>query len=463
MTVEERIKGRKIGIVGMARSGMSTARLTQKLGGQPFVSDNAPADRAPGQAAELRNLGIPFETGGHTEQLLQQDFLVVSPGVPLHLPILAEAREKGLPIFSEIEVASWVCPGPIIAITGANGKTTTTTLTGEILAAAGFDTHVCGNIGRPLADVVPLMGEKSIAVVEVSSFQLETISVFKPRVAAILNLTPDHIDRHGSFEAYKQAKYRITENQDAGDVFLLNGEDHESMTDLPASGARREIFTTRSDADAAAYVQEGTLWVRSVGRRAPVIAASEMAIKGPHNLQNAAAAVAMAVQFGVAPDVMARVLAAFPGVEHRLEQAGTVAGVTFINDSKATNVDSVRWALRSVETPLYLILGGRDKAGDFVPLIEDGRGKIKGIVAIGEAREKIFGVVGKQFPTEFAASLQEAVERCFEMAHPGETVLLSPGCASFDMFDNFEHRGRVFKAAVKSLRNGKNSDETVTR
>ena len=463
MTVEERIKNRKIGIVGMARSGMATARLVQALHGIPFVSDNATAAKVSDQTSELRNLGIEFETGGHTDRVLQQDFLVVSPGVPLNLPILVKVRERGIPIFSEIEVASWVCPGTIVAITGSNGKTTTTTLTGEILSAAGFDTHVCGNIGRPLADIVHLMNPKSVAVLEVSSFQLETILEFRPKVATILNLTPDHIDRHGSFEAYKKAKYRITENQGADDVFILNGEDDESMADPVVSGARRELFTTRSDVDAAAHVVDGKLYVRSKGQRAEVIAVKDIAIKGPHNLQNSAAAVAMAVQLGVTPEVMARVLASFPGVEHRLENAGSVAGVTFINDSKATNVDSVRWALRSMITPVYLILGGRDKAGDFRPLIEEGRGKVKAIVAIGEAREKIKGVVGNDYRTEFAESMVAAVERCFEMAHPGETVLLSPGCASFDMFDNFEHRGRVFKDAVKSLRNGKSSDETVTR
>ncbi|MCX6833802.1 MAG: Mur ligase family protein, partial [candidate division Zixibacteria bacterium] len=215
MTVEERIRGRRVGIVGMARSGVAVARLVLERKGQPFVSDSAPADKVSNQCAGLTNLGIPFETGGHTDKLLACDYLVVSPGVKLNIGILAQARDKGLPIFSELEVASWVCPGPIIAITGANGKTTTTTLLGEIMTAAGFDTHVCGNIGRPLADVVGLMKAESVAVVEVSSFQLETVSEFRPHVAAILNLTPDHIDRHGSFAAYKKAKYRITENQGA--------------------------------------------------------------------------------------------------------------------------------------------------------------------------------------------------------------------------------------------------------
>ena len=463
MTVQERIRGRRVGIIGMARSGMATARLVKAYQGQPFVSDGAPEDKVVAQCAQLKSLGIPFETGGHTEAALNCDYLVISPGVAVTADIVVLARDRGIPVFSEIEVASWVCPGPIIAITGANGKTTTTTLVGEIMTAAGFDTHVCGNIGRPLADVVGLMKHESIAVVEVSSFQLETISEFRPKVAAILNLTPDHIDRHGSFEGYKKAKYRITENQNETDVFILNQDDPESVADNPPSRARKALFSAEAVRTCDSYAADGWLWTRIGGKETRIIACDQIAIKGPHNLQNASAAVTMAAQFKVAPEVMARVLASFTGVEHRLERAGVVAGVTFINDSKATNVDSVRWALRSVNTPLYLILGGRDKGGQFELLAEYGAGKIRGIVAIGEAKEKVFNALGRRIPTQFAENLEEAMYKCFEMAHPGETVLLSPGCASFDQFENYEHRGRVFKEVVKKLRNGKSSDETVAR
>jgi UDP-N-acetylmuramoylalanine--D-glutamate ligase len=463
MTVQERIKGRRVGIIGMARSGMATARLVQSLQGHPFVSDGAPEAKVAAQCAQLKGLGIPFETGGHTERVLACDYLVISPGVAITAEIVVQARNRGIPVFSELEVASWVCPGPIIAITGANGKTTTTTLVGEIMTAAGFDTHVCGNIGRPLADVVSLMNKDSVAVVEVSSFQFETISEFRPRVAAILNLTPDHIDRHGSFEGYKKAKYRITENQIESDVFILNQDDPESVADNPPSRARKAFFSAEDVRTCDSYAAEGWLVTKINGQYQRIIACDNIAIKGPHNLQNASAAVTMAAQFKVAPETMARVLASFPGVEHRLERAGVVAGVTFINDSKATNVDSVRWALRSMTTPTYLILGGRDKAGVFEPIAEYGAGKIRGIVAIGEARDKIFNALGKLIPTQFAENLEAAMRKCFEMAHPGETVLLSPGCASFDQFDNYEHRGRVFKEVVQKLRNGKSTDETVAR
>jgi len=456
MTTSNRIANRRIGIVGMARSGLAAARLAVRLNGRPFVSDSGDASKLKVQCDELRSLGIPYETGGHTDKLLACDYLVVSPGVPLKVDILKQARERGIPLFSELEFASWMCDGPIVAVTGANGKTTTTTLIGEIFTAAGFDTHVCGNIGRPLADVVEHITEESVAVVEVSSFQLETIDEFHPDVALILNLTPDHIDRHGSFDAYRQAKYRITENQTADDALVLNYDDNATMADNPPTAARKQYFTIRNVSSCAAWVETGVLWAKRGGKPVRVIESGEIAIKGPHNLQNAASATVAAMHFEIEPETVARVLRTFPGVEHRIERVGVVAGVTFINDSKATNVDSVRWALRSVTTPLYLIAGGRDKGGKFDDLIPEGRDKIKSIVAIGEASRIIFDALGRAFPVQFAASLQEAVEKCFELASPGETVLLSPGCASFDMFDNYEHRGRVFKEAVATLRNGKN-------
>lgn len=456
MTSHKRITDRRIGVVGMARSGLAAARLATRLKGQPFVSDSGDTAKLRAQCDELLALGVPFETGGHADRLLTCDYLVVSPGVPQKAEILAKAREKGIPIFSEIEYASWVCQGPIVAVTGANGKTTTTTLLGEIFTAAGYDTYVCGNIGKPFADVALDVTEESVAVVEVSSFQLETIDEFHPEVALILNLTPDHIDRHGSFEAYRQAKYRITENQTAEDALVLNYDDNSTMADNPSTAARKQYFTIRNVSGCNAWVEEGALWAKRDGKAKKIIACDEIAIKGPHNLQNAAAATVAAMHYEIDPDTVARVLKTFPGVEHRIEKVAVVAGVTFVNDSKATNVDSVRWALRSMTTPVYLIAGGRDKGGIFADLIPEGEGKIKSIVAIGEASRIIFDAMGKAFPVQFAGSLQEAVEKCFEMANPGETVLLSPGCASFDMFDNYEHRGRVFKEAVATLRNGKN-------
>lgn len=462
MTVIDKINGRKIGIVGMARSGMSAAALAVRFGGKPFVSDSNSADNLHNQISLLQNSGIPFETDGHTDKLLTMDYLVVSPGVPLTVDILQKASEQGIPVFSEIEFASWACKGTIVAVTGSNGKTTTTTLIGEIFTAAGFDTFVGGNIGFPFSEFVMKMTEKSYAVVEVSNFQLETISDFAPDTALILNLTPDHLDRHGTFENYKKAKFRITENQTEHNWLILNRDDKETNQSQISTKAKKLFFTSKESDTAGAYVKNNILCVKQADSDASIIPIDEIKIPGPHNLQNAAAAALTASRYDISPDITANVLRTFAGVEHRLEKAGRIAGVNFINDSKATNVDSVCYALQSVDTPVYLIAGGRDKDSDFNPIIEYGRNKIKGIIAIGEAKEKLADTLAGSFPVQFAESLQSAVELGFELAIPGETVLLSPGCASFDMFENFEQRGNVFKEAVKSLKNGKDTNEPIS-
>jgi UDP-N-acetylmuramoylalanine--D-glutamate ligase len=463
MTVEEKIRGRKIAILGIARSGVAAAILAKERGGQPFVSDAAGADKLAVQLRRLDEAGIPFETGGHTDKVLASDYLVVSPGVTLTAPIVARALNKGIPVFSELEFASWVCRGAIIAITGTNGKTTTTALAGELFRAGGFETFVCGNIGLAFTEIAAQVPPTGVAVVEVSSFQLETIADFNPRVAVILNVTPDHLDRHGSMQNYKETKYRITENQTVDEYFAINREDPELMSGEAKTQASRLYFSTRVNDDANTFVRDNRLWTRFEGREQEIIPCDEIGILGPHNLQNSAAAAVATLPFGIAPEALAKALAKFPGVEHRLESAGTVAGVNFINDSKATNVDSVCVALRSMTHPTYVIMGGRDKGGSYVPIIDAGRNVVKGLLLIGEARDKIFSALGKTFPAQFCSTLEDAVVRGFQLAHPGETVLLSPGCSSFDMFENFEHRGRAFKAAVASLKNGKTKGETISR
>jgi UDP-N-acetylmuramoylalanine--D-glutamate ligase len=463
MTAEEKIRGRKIAILGIARSGVAAAILAKERGGQPFVSDAAGVEKLAVQLRRLDAADIPYETGGHTDKVLASDYLVISPGVALTAPIVQRAIEKGIPVFSELEFASWVCRGAIIAITGTNGKTTTTALAGELFKAGGFETFVCGNIGLAFTEVAANVPPTGVAVVEVSSFQLEAIADFNPRVAVILNITPDHLDRHGSMQKYRETKYRITENQTLDEYFAVNLEDPE-LTEVEAhTDATRLYFSTRTNDSANTFVRNGRLWSRFDGREHDIIACSEIGIPGPHNLQNAAAAVVATLPFGIAPEALARALARFPGVEHRLENAGTVAGVNFINDSKATNVDSVCVALRSMTHPTYVIMGGRDKGGSYLPIIDAGKSVVKGLLVIGEARDKIFAALGKTFPVQFCSTLEEAVTKGFQLAHPGETVLLSPGCSSFDMFENFEHRGRVFKTSVASLKNGKTKDETIPR
>jgi UDP-N-acetylmuramoylalanine--D-glutamate ligase len=451
-----------IGVIGMARSGLAAALLAKRNGADVFVSDAGYADQLSEATAALNAAGISYETGGHSDQVLACDYLILSPGVPTTVGIVHKATERGIPYFSELEFSSWFAKGRLVAVTGSNGKTTTTTLIGEILREAGIDTHVCGNIGRPLADVVELLTDDSVTVVEVSSFQLETIAEFHPHVAMILNLSADHLDRHGNMENYKQTKYRITENQGSDDYFVVNRDDTILVSDNPSTTAQRLFFSTGTRNGVASFVENETLFYGSGDDLRPVIGVSEIGIPGPHNLQNASAATVAVGVLGVKHDVIARVLKSFAGVEHRLETVSRVAGVRFINDSKATNVDSVCWALRSMQEPVYLILGGRHKGAPYTPIIDVGRERIKGLLVLGEAKDKIFADLGKTFPTEFVDTLQDAIRKGFELAVPGETVLLSPGCASFDMFENFEQRGMAFKAAVGSLKNNRNSNEKVS-
>lgn len=462
MTTQERIQGRKIGIIGMARSGVSAALLAEAFHGKPFVSDSAPASNLAEPIARLKGKNIPYEVGGHTDELLTSDYLIVSPGVPPTIPILKKALDKGIPIFSEIEFASWIYKGKIIAITGSNGKTTTTTLVGEICKTAGLDAFVCGNIGLPFTEVAHKATANSVVVLEVSSAQLEQISEFRPDIGVILNITPDHLDRYGSFEPYRKAKYRIAENMRSTDILLLNRDDSGTVAhDIPTKG-QQQFYTVSADSNCLAFVQDEQLHAQIHGATHRIIHRKEIRIPGPHNLQNASAASAIAGLLGISADIIAKTLTSFPGVEHRLEFVARVAGITFVNDSKATNVDSVFYALKSIDTPLYLIAGGRDKGAPYAPIAEAGKGKIKGIIAIGEAKQIISNELGSLFPVQFAGTLEEAVQIGFSLAHPGETVLLSPGCASFDMFENFEHRGRVFKTAVAGLKNGNTTHTTVT-
>ncbi len=462
MTREDRIRNRKIGILGMARSGMAVAFLAEKYGGIPFLSDHSKAELL-GQETELLTASkIAFETGGHTEKLLECDYLILSPGVPLNLEILERAKERGIPFFSEIEFASWVCNCKIVAVTGSNGKTTTVSLIGEMLTAGGFDCFVCGNIGLPFSEVVDKIPPDGIAIVEISTFQLESTEDFKPDVAVILNLSPDHLDRHGTFENYKELKYRISENQNEKDLLIINKDDPEIELEKISTKAEITYFSIKSS-NATVYADEVNLYWKQESQDQVICQTSNISIPGKHNLQNAAAAVAVAKRFKVDKTVIKKALENFPGVEHRMEEMGQIAGISFINDSKATNVGSVVCALQAIESPIYLIIGGRDKDSDFAGLIESGTGKIKSVVAIGEAKDKIFSQLGRNFKVLAGESMEDAVKQLFDLAIPGETILLSPGCASFDMYKNFEERGKHFKAVVKKLKNGKSENETVSK
>jgi UDP-N-acetylmuramoylalanine--D-glutamate ligase len=456
MTIKERVKGRTIGIIGMARSGLAAAGLIKSMGGRPFVSDIKSESLLIPEIKQLQTAGIDYEIGGHTDKLLSSEFVILSPGVPRSSEIVQKILQRGIPVFSEIELASWFCRGRIIAVTGSNGKTTTTTLIGAILTQAGLDNWVCGNIGYPFAEAVADIPDDGYAVVELSSFQLESIEDFAPHISLILNITPDHLDRYDGFDSYKRAKYRIAGAQGDNDFLILNADDPVTDKSEISSAAEKINFSISRDLPTGVFKRGESLVGLVDGKEYNIIDVNRIRIPGPHNLMNAAAASLTALLLGVPPEAIEETLSRFPGVEHRLEDVATVAGIRFINDSKATNIDSVHYALKSFDAPICLIAGGRDKGADFAPIIRYGRGKIKEIILIGEAREKMFESLGKTFPVQFADSMEDAVKKAFAAASPGEIVLLSPACASFDMYDDFEHRGRVFKQAVHDL-NGKNS------
>jgi UDP-N-acetylmuramoylalanine--D-glutamate ligase len=449
---KDRIKGKNISILGMARSGIACAKLLKKTGAEVFVSEVRNKEMLLQETKQLGDMDIEFETGGHTSHVLTEtDFVIVSPGIPPDIPILAQAQEMGIPVFSEIEVAFWLTDARIVGITGSNGKTTTVSLVGEMLKEDKQEYLVGGNIGVPFSSIVEQVSPNGYLVLELSSFQLERIEEFRPYVSSVLNITADHLDRHPDFKSYMEAKLRIMENQTENDFVVLNADDENTLRLAQYAPGRKVFFSTRSEVGQGAFVREGKLYLRQNGGEKEIIETGQIGIKGPHNLYNACAACAICGILGVEPGSMRMALRYFRGVPHRLEEVKTVSGVSFINDSKATNVDSVWYALQSVSPPIILIAGGKDKGGDFSTLQELVKKNLKSLILIGEAKEKIRSALGNLVPTFESDSLEEAVKLGFSKSSPGDTVLLSPGCASFDMFKDYEHRGHVFKASVMEL------------
>ena len=448
----DRITGRKVAILGMARSGLALAKLLKAYGAKVLVSDVKPETQLAKEIQELKRQGIEWETGGHSSKVwTKRDYVVVSPGIPGDIPALQKVKQLHLPVFSEIEVAAWLCQGKIIGITGSNGKTTTTTLVGEILKKAGWEVAVAGNVGEAFSNLADRLTEKGWAVLELSSFQLEKISEFKPHTAALLNLSPDHLDRYPNFETYISAKLRIFENQTADDYAVLNADDAFTEKIKGKLASQVVMFSAKKESSRGASVKNGYLVSNLQRKERQIIPLTEIGIKGPHNLSNAACATAIACLLEVDPDTISSVLRDFKGVEHRLEEVATVKGVRFVNDSKATNVDSVWYALQSVSKSIILIAGGKDKGSSYLPLADSVKQKVKLLVLIGQAAQKIEDELGSLTETVRAPTLEQAVESAFQKSNPADTVLLSPACASFDMFENFEHRGRVFKQAVSKL------------
>lgn len=444
--------GLRLGVVGMARSGVAAAVLAARYGADVFVSESAAPERVAAAAARLEAAGIPYEAGGHSERLFASDLLVVSPGVPPHAPPLRRAEAEGIPIIGELELAYRVARCRIVAVTGSNGKTTTTALVAALLEGAGMHAVACGNIGLPFSAVADDLAADDVAVVEASSYQLATIAAFRPDVAVLLNLQPDHLDWHGSLEAYRAAKHRIAQNQGPADALVLNADDPALAPEGLVSAARRYFFSLEREEGMAAFVRAGVLYCRLQGEAQAVLATSELLVPGRHNVANAAAAVLAAALSGADVPAMADALRSFRGIEHRLEDCGRVGAVRFVNDSKATNVDATCTAVRAIEAPLHLILGGRDKGAPYTPIVAAGGDRVRSVVVLGEAADRIERDLAGAFPLRRARDLEEAVALAAAAASAGDVVLLSPACSSFDMFEDFEARGRAFKAAVAAMR-----------
>src|SRR5438552_13674708 len=446
------LRGKRVLVGGLGKSGVASSLFLKLRGARVTVSDTKTEDELRAEIPVLLDHGITVETGEHGERTFHgQDLIVVSPGVSVDALPIVQARTSGEPIIGEIELAAQFLPGRIVAITGSNGKTTTTTLTGEILTAGGLPTLVGGNIGTPAISLVERAKPDHIIVLEVSSFQLETIQTFRPKMAVILNITPDHLDRHRTFAAYAGAKARIFENQQADDFAVLNADDPNCVA--LAEGIRAHIcwISRKKEVQQGASVQDGRIGFRDAGGKREIMLVSEIPLKGAHNLENVLAAICAGAPMGVKPEHIRRAVQQFKAVEHRLEYVATIRGVDYYNDSKATNVDATIKALESFPANIHLILGGKDKGSDYTVLNDLLRERVKRVYTIGAAAEKIESHIKGAAEIVPAETLDDAVRRAAAVAQAGDVVLLAPACASFDQFDNYEHRGRVFKEVVHTL------------
>jgi UDP-N-acetylmuramoylalanine--D-glutamate ligase len=448
-------RGQTALVVGAARSGIAAAGFLLARGARVVLTDTR--NEAELELAPLRGLArvsgaLVLELGGHRADSFRScDFAVVSPGVPLALPFFAACRREGIPIIAEVELAFRHLKGKILGITGSNGKTTTTTLVAELLRGAGLRAWAAGNIGNPLIGFAASSAPDDFYVVELSSFQLESIDAFRPFVAALLNLTPDHMDRYRDFSDYSAAKERIFLNQTRADFAVLNQDDPRTAAMAAGVAAAPVLFSRLQQVAHGTCVHAGRLVYRRDQELTDLCAAAEIPLPGSHNLENVLAAAAIALLAGAAPDRLAPVVRTFAGVEHRLEFVAELNGIKYFNDSKATNVDATVKSLEAFPGNILLIAGGRDKGGDFTPLRPLVAQRVKHLILLGEAAGKIREALADVVETSSAASLAEAVLLASRGAAPGDIVLLAPACASFDMFQNYEHRGRVFKEAVRGL------------
>src|ERR1700692_4382545 len=449
------LKDKRVLVVGLGKSGVASALFLKSRGARVTVSDSKPEAELRDEILLLLEHGITVETGGHGDRTFRgQDLIVVSPGVPVDAPQLVQARNLGEPVIGEIELAAQFLVGPIVAITGANGKTTTTSLAGEIIAG-NFPTLVGGNIGTPAISFVDQAGDATWTVLEVSSFQLETIVEFRPRIAVILNITPDHLDRHKTFDNYVNAKARVFENQGKDD-FTVPNADYSATAGL-SDRTRAQVFwfSRKKEVERGSFARGTHIYFRDGHGEREIMPLAEVPLKGAHNLENVLAGVSIGMLVGCEPEQIRQAVRNFKAVEHRLEFVARFAGVDYYNDSKATNVDATIKALEAfpadIPPHLHLILGGKDKGSDYPLLHELWRQRVKRVYTIGAAAAKIESQIQGAAEIDHAETLENAVRRARESAVAGDVILLAPACASFDQFQSYEHRGRVFKERVHSL------------
>ena len=450
------IKDKKVLLVGLAKTGVSTIKKLDKLGASIVVTDIKPKEKLEDILSQLNGLNnVEYILGSHPEDISDIDLTIVSPGVPLDLPFIEKLKESNVKIIGEVELAYTLSNNPIfVGITGTNGKTTTTSLVGEIFKEANRDTYIVGNIGNPVIDTVDYTDKNSVLVTELSSFQLESIDTFRPKVSSILNITEDHLNRHHTMENYINAKARIFENQEKSDFSILNYDD-SIVRDLNRNNNASILYFSRKEKiEQGVYLDENNNIVISIdGKQITVLNRNELSLPGDHNLENAMAAILMTYVVGVDLEVIKQVLTTFKGVEHRLEFVTNKNGIMFVNDSKGTNPDSTIKAIGSYERPIILIAGGMDKHSDFTDMMKCATKNVKELVLLGETADKIEASARKEGLENITKvkNMEEAVKKAYELAKDGDVVLLSPGCASWDMYPNFEARGLDFKENIYKL------------
>jgi UDP-N-acetylmuramoylalanine--D-glutamate ligase len=450
------VENKEVVVLGMGKSGLSAARWLTVKGAKVTISEMRGESVFSSELMhELRDLGITLEMGGHKEEtLLKSELIVVSPGVPLDLDVLDGVRKRKIPIVGEMGLAAQWIDTPMVAVTGTNGKSTVTAFLGAMLEGAGFKVFVGGNIGTPLIDYAAGDWKADIAVLEVSSFQLDAMEEFRPIVSVVLNISPDHLDRYPSYEAYAQSKLRICRDQGKGQHTVLNDDDEALGRFKPANPVSVLRYGLEKRKNRQAYLENHGIIAIGPQLQSHHFSLEKCPLPGLHNQENIMACVLTGLALNVGASAIQRTIDHFKGLPHRIEWVGRIRNVDFYNDSKATNVDAAVRSLASFRGPIILIAGGRHKGGDYRPLVEASREKVKKAILLGESRHLLAQCFDGVIPYDFAVSMGDAVSQAFSASEPGDVILLAPACSSFDMFTDYAHRGKVFREVVEGLKNG---------